>query len=84
MNLPIYKIDSPVDGTVEKVYVEDNSYLYEWEQLFLLKASDGRLQYITIGISGYITSLMVKEGDKVSKNTILALLKDDYIISGSD
>ena len=84
MNLPVYNIDSPFDGTVEKVYVEDNSYLYEWEKLFLLKAIDGRLIDITIGISGHITSLKVKEGDKVRKNTLLASLKDDYVISGSD
>jgi hypothetical protein len=81
---PIYKIGCDHRGTVEHVYIEKDSYVYEWEKLFLIKTDDGRLINISIGTSGYITELNVTVGDQVTGNTPLALLQDDFVISGSD
>ncbi|MDQ7862985.1 hypothetical protein RCO48_24020 [Peribacillus frigoritolerans] len=31
---PIHTIECAQDGTVEQVYVQKDSYVYEWERLF--------------------------------------------------
>jgi biotin carboxyl carrier protein len=75
---------SPCSGTVEKVLTEKDSHVYEWEKLFLIKAHNGKIEEISVGISGHITSLNVKDGQKVDAETALAVIKDDLIITGSD
>ncbi|MGO4886226.1 hypothetical protein ACJ2A9_00580 [Anaerobacillus sp. MEB173] len=80
----IHTVVSPFKGTVEKIFIKQNSYIYEWEKLFLIKTIEGNLQEVSIGASGIITSLYVNEGDKVTSDMILAYLKDDLIITGSD
>ncbi|WP_247747206.1 hypothetical protein [Alkalihalobacillus sp. BA299] len=80
----IHTIVSPFKGTIEKVFIKENSYIYEWEKLFLIKSFEGDIMEISIGASGIITSLCVKEGDHVSTENILAHLKDDLLITGSD
>lgn len=77
-------IYSPCSGTVEKVLANENDYVYEWEKLFLIKAANGRFEEVSIGISGYITSLRVKKGQPIALNTELATIKDDFNITGSD
>lgn len=77
-------IYSPCSGTVEKVLKQENDYVYEWEKLFLIKANNGRFEEISVGISGSITSLKVKQGQKVESTTTLATIKDDFIISGCE
>ncbi|PLS07298.1 biotin/lipoyl-containing protein [Neobacillus cucumis] len=74
----------PCSGTVEKVLTEKNNHVYEWEKLFLIKASNGNMVEISVGISGHITSLKVKDGQKVDVETALAVIKDDLLITGSD
>jgi hypothetical protein len=84
VNLPVYAIESPDEGTIEEIYIEKHSYTYEWEKLFLLKTIEGRMVEVNIGASGNITSVQVAVGEKVNRHTLLASLQDDYIISGSD
>jgi biotin carboxyl carrier protein len=80
----MHKIECLDNGTIEQVYIQENSYVYEWEKLFLLKTLDGKLIDISIGASGYISEVHVTVRDHVTKNSILAVLQDDFIISGSD
>ncbi|MDQ0340993.1 biotin carboxyl carrier protein [Caldalkalibacillus uzonensis] len=80
----IHRITSPYEGTIEKVLIQEDSYVYEWEALFLIKTFDGNIQEVDIGASGFIISLEVKKGDWVTVNTTLAYLKDDMVITGSD
>nr|WP_263326587.1 biotin/lipoyl-binding protein [Neobacillus sp. Marseille-Q6967] len=77
-------IYSPCAGTVEQVLTKENNHVYEWEKLFLIRTSNGRIEEISIGISGYIKSLSVKKGQMVNANTLLATIEDDLIITGSD
>ncbi|WP_026567251.1 hypothetical protein [Bacillus sp. UNC41MFS5] len=77
-------IFSPCSGTVETVLTEENDHVYEWEKLFLIKTQNGKIEEISIGISGYITSLAVKKGQEVNSQTVLATIQDDLLITGSD
>ncbi|WP_227937444.1 hypothetical protein [Alkalihalobacillus deserti] len=77
-------IVSPYTGTIEKIFIKKDSYLYEWETLFLIETLEGSLKEISIGASGTITSLNVNEKDKVTINKELACLEDDLLITGSD
>ncbi|MFZ7944118.1 biotin/lipoyl-binding protein [Neobacillus sp. 19] len=77
-------IYSPYSGTVEQVFTKESNHVYEWEKLFLIKTHNGRIEEISIGVSGYITSLKVKEGQKVHTKTVLATIQDDLLITGSD
>jgi hypothetical protein len=77
-------IFSPCCGTVETVLTEENDHVYEWEKLFLIKTQNGRIEEISIGISGYITSLPIKKGQEVTTQTALATIQDDLLITGSD
>ncbi len=78
---PIY---SPCDGKVENIFVHESSHIYEWEKLFLIKEKNGSVKEVTVGLSGLITSLEVKENQNVTPNTVLAKIKEDLLITGSD
>ncbi|OIK07988.1 hypothetical protein BIV60_26855 [Bacillus sp. MUM 116] len=78
------KLYCPFNGTIEEVLTKENSHVYEWEKLFLIKTNNGSIEEISIGISGYITSLDVKNGQKVDSDTVLATIKDDLKITGCD
>jgi acetyl/propionyl-CoA carboxylase alpha subunit len=84
MNLPIYTIESPFEGTIEKIYIKEQAYTYEWEKLFLLKTVDGKTVDIMIGASGTIKSVQVRVGERVKCKSLLASLQDDNVISGCD
>ena len=75
---------SPCSGTVETVLTKENNHVYEWEKLLLIKMENGKIEEISIGISGYITSLPVKKGQEVNSQTVLATIQDDLLITGSD
>jgi hypothetical protein len=77
-------IFSPCSGTVESVLTEENNHVYEWEKLFLIKTQNGRIEEISVGISGYIKSLPIKKGQVVNSQTVLATIQDDLLITGSD
>jgi pyruvate/2-oxoglutarate dehydrogenase complex dihydrolipoamide acyltransferase (E2) component len=77
-------IYSPYSGTVERVLTKESNHVYEWEKLFLIKTNSGALEEVSIGISGFITSLNVKEGHEVDSQTVLAILQDDLLPTGSD
>lgn len=79
-----HTIESPYDGIIEKVYICENCHIYEWENLFLIKTTNGKIEEISVGASGHITSLEVNLGQHVRRNMLLASLKDDFIITGSD
>ncbi|WP_332631711.1 hypothetical protein [Halalkalibacter flavus] len=79
-----HTITSPCKGIIEKVLITEDSYVYEWEKLIFIKTPEGNMEEISVGASGTITSLCIKEGDSVSTESILALLKDDLLITGSD
>ncbi|MFC7392172.1 hypothetical protein [Scopulibacillus cellulosilyticus] len=78
---PIY---SPCHGKVENIFVNESSRVYEWEKLFLIRNEKGVLEEIAVGMSGLITSLEVKPNQNVTPNTVMAKVKEDLFVSGSD
>lgn len=75
---------SPCYGKVEKVSVKDEARIYEWEPLFTIKTDTGYLETIQTGVSGKIESLEVQEGDEVIPGMVLAFIKEDIFVTGSD
>lgn len=78
---PIY---SPCYGKVETILVNESSYIYEWEKLFLIRETNGSVKEIRVGLSGLIASLEVKENQDVTPNSVLVKIKEDLFITGSD
>lgn len=77
-------IYSPCSGTIEKVLTGESNHVYEWEKLFVIKTNTGSTEEISVGISGHILSLHVKEGEFVQPSTKLVTIQDDLIITGCD
>lgn len=75
---------SPVYGTVEKVLIQEESRIYEWEILFSIKTHVGHIEKIQTGISGELESLEVQEGDNVIPGMVLAYIKEDFFFTGAD
>jgi biotin carboxyl carrier protein len=75
---------SPCYGKVEKLFVAESSYVYEWEKLALIETIDKQKVEIKVGISGYIESLEVVEGQAIADQKLLITVRDDLLITGSD
>lgn len=54
MKTVIEGVYSPCYGKVEKLFVTESSYVYEWEKLALIETIDKQKVEIKVGISGYI------------------------------
>ena len=55
-------ITSPCYGIIEKVSIDKDSRIYEWEPLFAIKDMNGKLEVIKMGCSGEVQSLEVEAG----------------------
>lgn len=77
-------IDCLCDGIVEKRFITEGAFVYEWEPLFHIKTSNGVTKKIEIGVSGFIDKIYVTPGDSVRSNMTLAILKEDTFPSGCD
>ncbi|MEN1935564.1 hypothetical protein AAIE21_08050 [Paenibacillus sp. 102] len=77
-------VTSPCYGTVEKVSINKDSRIYEWEPLFAIKNMNGKVEVIKMGCSGEVQSLEVEAGDRVIPGMVLAYVQEDIPISGSD
>ncbi|WML40979.1 hypothetical protein RCG19_04775 [Neobacillus sp. OS1-2] len=75
---------SPCYGQVERISVKSESRFYEWESLFAIKTLDGKLEQIQTNVSGEVESLEVQEGDDVIPGMVLAYIKEDLFVTGSD
>ncbi len=84
MKTVIECVYSPCYGKVEKLFVKESSYVYEWEKLALIETIDKQKVEIKVGISGYIESLEVVEGQAIADQKLLITMRDDLLITGSD
>ncbi|MDD8002938.1 hypothetical protein [Bacillus cereus] len=84
MKTVIECVYSPCYGKVEKLFVTESSYVYEWEKLALIETIDNQKVEIKVGISGYIESLEVVEGQDIADQKLLITVGDDLLITGSD
>ncbi|RBW67428.1 hypothetical protein [Bacillus taeanensis] len=80
----IEAVYSPCYGKVEKIFVNKDSYVYEWEKLMLIHTLDNHKVEIKAGVSGHVVSLEVMENQNVLNETVLIKLKDDLLITGSE
>jgi biotin carboxyl carrier protein len=84
-NKMVYEmIMSPCHGIIEEISIEENSRIYEWEPLFIIKTMNGDIQVIRVGFSGEVQSLEVAKGDQVIPGMVLAYIKEELLLSGSD
>ncbi|WP_227935226.1 hypothetical protein [Alkalihalobacillus deserti] len=77
-------VDSLSDGVVEKVFVSEGSFVYEWEPLFLIKTANGTIKKVELGASGIVSKVHVTLGERVCTQMTLAVLKEDTRPTGSD
>ncbi|KMQ02332.1 MULTISPECIES: biotin/lipoyl-containing protein [Bacillus] len=84
MKTVIEGVYSPCYGKVAKLFVKESSYVYEWEKLALIETIDKQKVEIKVGISGYIESLEVVEGQAIADQKLLITMRDDLLITGSD
>lgn len=75
---------SPCYGKVERISINSESRIYEWETLFMIKSESGTLETIQTSLSGEVESLEVQEGDYVIPGMVLAYIKEDLFVTGSD
>ncbi|MEN1938163.1 hypothetical protein AAIE21_21920 [Paenibacillus sp. 102] len=84
MKAVIENVYSPCYGKVEKLFITESSYVYEWEKLALIETIDKQKVEIKVGISGHIELLEVEEGQVITNKTRLITVRDDLLITGSD
>ena len=75
---------SPCYGKVERVSIKSESRIYEWETLFRIKSESGNFETVQTSLSGEVESLEVQEGDHVIPGMVLAFIKEDLFVTGSD
>ncbi|MCP3027207.1 hypothetical protein [Halobacillus sp. A5] len=78
------KVYSPCYGSIKEVCVDDEAYVYEWEPLFLIETEDKQVVEVCVGVSGTITQIDLAPGQEVTPESVLTVLRDDLLITGSD
>ncbi|WP_243525769.1 hypothetical protein [Bacillus pseudomycoides] len=84
MKAMIEEIYSSYNGKVEEIFVDESSYVYEWEKLMMIRTNDDTLETIKVGISGHIRSVNIEVGQEIDVNTLLLKLEDDLLITGCE
>ncbi|PEC22752.1 hypothetical protein [Bacillus cereus] len=84
METRIEEVYSSYEGKIEEIFVNESSYVYEWEKLMMIRKNDGELEKIAVGISGNIRLINVEVGQKINTDTLLVTLEDDLLITGCE
>ncbi|MFC9417170.1 hypothetical protein ACIG6B_23700 [Bacillus mobilis] len=84
MKTRMEEIYSSYEGKVEKIFVKESSYVYEWEKLMMIRKNNGELEKVAIGISGNIRLVNVVVGQQINTDTLLVKLEDDLLITGCE
>ncbi len=69
---------------VEEIFVNESSYVYEWEKLMMIRKNNGELEKVAVGISGNIRLVNVVVGQQIHTGTLLVRLEDDLLITGCE
>ena len=83
MKTRIEEIYSSYEGKVEEIFINESSYIYEWEKLLMIRKMTVSLK-IAVGISGNIRLVNVEVGQEISADTLLVKLEDDLLITGCE
>ncbi|PEL83103.1 hypothetical protein CN558_15170 [Bacillus wiedmannii] len=84
MKTRIEEIYSSYEGKVEEIFVNESSYVYEWENLMMIRKNNGVLEKVAVGISGNIRLVNVVVGQQINTDTLLVKLEDDLLITGCE
>ncbi|MGX5678333.1 hypothetical protein [Bacillus toyonensis] len=84
METRIEEVYSSYEGKVEEIFVNESSYVYEWEKLMMVRKNNGELEKVAVGISGNIRLVNVEVGQKINTDTLLVKLEDDLLITGCE
>ncbi|WP_242263712.1 hypothetical protein [Bacillus cereus group sp. BfR-BA-01511] len=84
MKTRMEEICSSHEGKVEKIFVNESSYVYEWEKLMMIRKNNGELEKVAVGISGNIRLVNVVVGQQIHTDTLLVRLEDDLLITGCE
>ncbi|MBM6646497.1 hypothetical protein [Bacillus sp. RIT 809] len=84
METRIEEIYSSCTGIVEEIFINETSYVYEWEKLMMIRKNDGEIEKIAVGISGNIRLVNVEVGQEISADTLLVKIEDDLLITGCE
>jgi len=84
MKTRMEEIYSSYEGKVEEIFVNESSYVYEWEKLMMIRKNNGELEKVAIGISGNIRLVDVVVGQQINTDTLLVKLEDDLLITGCE
>lgn len=84
METRIEEIYSSYEGKIEEIFVNESSYVYEWEKLMMVRKNNGELEKVAVGISGNIRLVNVEVGQKINTDTLLVKLEDDLLITGCE
>ncbi|EJV57509.1 hypothetical protein BWGOE4_05310 [Bacillus mycoides] len=84
MEIRIEEIYSSCTGIVEEIFINETSYVYEWEKLMMIRKNDGEIEKIAVGISGNIRLVNVEVGQNIDAETLLVKLEDDLLITGCE
>lgn len=84
METRIEEIYSSYEGKIEEIFVNESSYVYEWEKLMMIRKNSGELEKVAVGISGNIRLVNVEIGQEINGDTLLVKLEDDLLITGCE
>ncbi|EJS64059.1 MULTISPECIES: hypothetical protein [Bacillus] len=84
MKTRIEEIYSSYEGKVEEIFVNESSYVYEWENLMMIRKNNGELEKVAVGISGNIRLVNVVVGQQINTDILLVKLEDDLLITGCE
>ncbi|PGK34405.1 hypothetical protein CN907_23025 [Bacillus anthracis] len=84
MKTKIEEVYSSYEGKVEEIFVNESSYVYEWEKLMMIRKNNGELEKVAVGISGNIRLVNVFVGQQINTDTLLVKLEDDLLITGCE
>ncbi|PFB24288.1 hypothetical protein COJ27_11980 [Bacillus cereus] len=84
MKTRIEEIYSCYEGKVEEIFVNESSYVYEWENLMMIRKNNGELEKVAVGISGNIRLVNVVVGQQINTDILLVKLEDDLLITGCE
>ncbi|HDR3493695.1 MULTISPECIES: hypothetical protein [Bacillus] len=84
MKTRMEEIYSSYEGKVEEIFINESSYVYEWENLMMIRKNNGELEKVAVGISGNIRLVNVVAGQQINTDTLLVKLEDDLLITGCE
>ncbi|TXR98262.1 hypothetical protein DN390_19510 [Bacillus sp. SH7-1] len=84
MKTRMEEIYSSYEGKVEEIFVNESSYVYEWENLMIIRKNNGELEKVAVGISGNIRLVNVVVGQQINTDILLVKLEDDLLITGCE